>query len=246
MICYLHVQRRIIFFRQRGAACQSTASETTRTRRKKTTGGYKERTRKGAASERRRRRHKASYRGGAGPDGIALPVSCLSRHVLASPTRNRPDYLDDSFLVLVPIHTRWLLASVALAATGSPGSPANVVTFDVLLPFSLSLLTSSPRLPSLLLLLCSRLTANREKSPKNSARSSCATRYTIERSRGSVVYQPRWFSMSLHLPHPRRNSYLISRLHRWSALINSPLSLLPISKLDRATTHLIRKVLFRN
>ena len=63
-------------------------SESTRRRRKR----------------RRRRRYKASYRGGAGPDGIALPVSCLSRHVLAGPTRNRPDYLDDSFLVLIPIH----------------------------------------------------------------------------------------------------------------------------------------------
>lgn len=65
---------------------------------------------------------KASYRGGAGPDGIALPVSCLSRHVLAGPTRNRVDYLDDSSLVRYT-RARWLLASVALVATGSPGTP---------------------------------------------------------------------------------------------------------------------------
>lgn len=83
-------------------ACQSAASEWTRTRRKKT--GEEEG--RGPRSRERARWNeadKASYRGGAGPDGIALPVSCLSRHVLASPTRNRLGYLDDSFLVLVPI-----------------------------------------------------------------------------------------------------------------------------------------------
>ncbi|KOX78367.1 hypothetical protein WN51_07774 [Melipona quadrifasciata] len=56
----------------RGAACQSTANETEenngrvqRENEKRGSGGRRRR--------RRRRRHKASYRGGAGPDGIALP-----------------------------------------------------------------------------------------------------------------------------------------------------------------------------
>lgn len=104
VISHLHVQRRIIFFWDRVAAAAPASLLRTRTRRKKT--GEEEG--RGPRSRERARWNeadKASYRGGAGPDGIALPVSCLSRHVLAGPTRNRLlGYLDDSFLVLVPIH----------------------------------------------------------------------------------------------------------------------------------------------
>lgn len=88
---------------------------------------------------------------------------------------------------------RWLLASVALVATGSPGTPANVVSFDVL-PLSSSASSSSlssllavhSSLVALLSLLplplpflfevVDRQTGRSEKSREDSARSSCATR----------------------------------------------------------------------
>lgn len=116
------MQRRIIFFWDRVAAPASLLRRTEE-------NGAEE-------GEVERGDDKASYRGGAGPDGIALPVSCLSRHVLAGPTRNRLDYLDDSSLVRYT-RARWLLASVALVATGSPGTPG-----------PMSLVLTSPPLPS--------------------------------------------------------------------------------------------------
>lgn len=160
-------------------ACQSAASEWTRTRRKKT--GEEEG--RGPRSRERARWNeadKASYRGGAGPDGIALPVSCLSRHVLASPTRNRLGYLDDSFLVLVPIQGE---------RGGSwPRLPSSPPGLQGPRPMSL-VLTSSPSLflppsadplfppsPPFLFEVVDRQTGRSEKSREDSARSSCATR----------------------------------------------------------------------
>lgn len=151
-------------------ACQSAASEWTRTRRKKT--GEEEG--RGPRSRERARWNeadKASYRGGAGPDGIALPVSCLSRHVLASPTRNRLGYLDDSFLVLVPIQGE---------RGGSwPRLPSSPPGLQGPRPMSL-VLTSSPSLSSLLPrpilsflplpLSCSRWLIGRLGAVKNRAR----------------------------------------------------------------------------
>ncbi|KAG7211903.1 hypothetical protein KM043_011113 [Ampulex compressa] len=104
-----------------GAACQSAASGN---------GGEGKVEKRGEGEREGRGGTERVIEGGAGPDGIALPVSCLSRHVLAGPTRNRPDCLDDSFLVLVPIHRGASLASLALAAR-SPGSRAGVLSFDM-------------------------------------------------------------------------------------------------------------------
>lgn len=106
VISHLHVQRRIIFFWDR-VACQSAASDVwTRTRRKRT--GEEE----GSRGPRSRREVErggqsviSSWRG-AGPDGIALPVSCLSRHVSwpALPGIASATSMTRSFPVLVPIH----------------------------------------------------------------------------------------------------------------------------------------------
>ena len=176
VISHLHVQRRIIFFWDR-VACQSAASDVwTRTRRKRT--GEEE----GSRGPRSRREVErggqsviSSWRG-AGPDGIALSVSCLSRHVSwpALPGIASATSMTRSFPVLVPIH-----ASEVAPGLGCPRR--HRVSRD---PRPVSLVLTSSLPPSLSLSFFPLLpflfeavdVGRSEKSRENSARSSCATR----------------------------------------------------------------------